>query len=89
MEIDYQLTTISHIPLQVKLGNLYLFQSLAILQYIWHMRLVLQTGDTILPFIRCFGIFWKEKCYEKKKSDQFFLITESPLRAIGMESVLI
>lgn len=55
------------------------------------MRLVRQMGDTILPFMRCIGIFWKEKCYakKKKKSDQFFLITESPLRAIGIEFVLI
>lgn len=31
------------------------------------MSLALQTGDTILPFIGCFGIFRKRKCYIRRK----------------------
>lgn len=54
------------------------------------MSLALQTGDTILPFIGCFGIFRKRKCYIRgKKSAQFFLITASPSGAIETESALI
>lgn len=55
------------------------------------MSLALQTGDTILPFIGCFGIFRKRKYYIRGggKSAQFFLITGSPSGAIETESGLI